>query len=503
MTTPDDPQPLTWRAEFDQHGEVVERELRLSFDTAGTLTDAKILADAGSGTDTQIIRRFGLATLRVDGQPHVLQPTGTIDLDEASQEFTVGPVSAQFRHTFDRTWQVRCTVRNQSPEPVRIQLGFGVSAGSDAQLMVDACGANGSLAFHHAGEPTVLGYRITRGELELGPTGPRTPEFELAPGASWSLVLSGEWYANQWLLRQRYPAWMPVELELARGDALAINLPDAGLVADGLEVENTAEAQLVSHPAGEGNARVSVHEGSGTTTLQVAWASTLAVQLRRTAEALLRERVLTGVTQAMCLQRAMIDGLVSLDAGFDLLADYTDRHHEDASPLSVLLSTRLASSGLEPDALTWARDGFARITPGPGAGLAWVNFFALLQLDGIEPDLELQTVPLRLAQWALGADSDSQPGAVAEILLLSGLPTHDGASKQARAERRLKLWNEAPGVPWPMASDAELAHAGAVSVLLGIPHQRLQRRLLAQAAERAPLENCAVLAWLSASPGET
>ncbi|GAB3623985.1 hypothetical protein GCM10027418_20690 [Mariniluteicoccus endophyticus] len=426
---------------------------------------------------SEVVRGLGPTGALVDGA--YVAPTGLVAQafdDEVEITGDLRPLRLRVRHNIDRTWQVRVQLTNPTDREVVVdRIAWELTPGADARAVVLAAGATAMLAFCPlpvAGAAPVLGLRLTRGDLVVDDEGLACPRIVLAPGASWSLTLQGEWYASRVALWADLPRWFPETAVDGRDlEDWAVDHPDAA----------------VTGPGDRGGVRrVTVAEARGTTLVDLAVAPDAADEITRTVHAAVDRGHLPDAATAVV---AALGQGIGLDTRVgELLDDYAERTPDGPSAMQVCLWARMATLG-HCGMLDRALGTAARLRPGPGTGLAAVALWTAAALEGRDHT----EIGHRVARLADGEASPLDPATVVE---LGELSRHtDPRVVAARWELEL-ICHADPGEVFPPRPDAELARAVAVRTLAQDPCTTLVRRLLSRCADRDPLDNVEVIAWL-------
>ncbi|GAB3701579.1 hypothetical protein GCM10028815_08730 [Mariniluteicoccus flavus] len=445
---------------------------RLEFADDGRLLQAR------RTSGERVVTGFGVTGATVDGvRVGPRETSADIHPDEVEQRFALGDLAVRVRHNLDRTWQLRLLLTNPTERQVVVdRLGWEVTPGADARVVVHAAGAVGSVAFHTR-PGSVLAFRLSRGEFRVDDEGLTCPRLVLEPGASWSLALHGEWYADRDAVAASVPEWFP-ETTIGVLDAgeFAVHHPDAAHTWHG---DRNAGVRLVE-----------VADARGTAAIEVAVAPAMADEVARLVRAAVDAGTVGDAAEAVVV--ALGATLQVDDRCADLLDEYADRTPDAPSALQVCLWSRLATLG-RPGMFERALETAARLAPGPGTGLAAVLLWTTGIIEGRDP----AGLRSRVERLGGGGDDPLDPATVVELAGLAG--RSDDVVARAAWELEL-LCHADPGELWPRRSDEELARAVAVRTLAQDPCDALVSRLLARCADRVdPRDNAVVLAWLAFS----
>ena len=319
--------------------------------------------------------------------------------DEIEQLWKLGSARALVRQVFDATWTIRVNLENTSQtapiEVPGVRWQFDAAwpaaewlAGNRAVIVVelkppDLCqgsvGVTGPqlLALvQKRGEARLIGGErwLTPPRLRLGVRGEVTGRYLV----SWHSEVVQERLELAGLM----PVWWPTSTALQKGDELILDLPDAALTSESIETERfTGDHGLVL--LGEpGEHLVAVHEASGTTDLELAWAEDTDVELGRRARLILDRvdpRQSTSV-QAWLVDRAAARLVLGGREAEEFLDDFLDRAAGDcmaADPFAVGLLAHWASLRADQELTRAAVRLAGELAPQPGARLAWLGVLPL------------------------------------------------------------------------------------------------------------------------------
>lgn len=479
-----DPQPaedartqvLTWK--WDGSPPVGSQ---VHFDQAGRLTGVQL-----AGSD-RIVATLGPE--RLGDRPWVPEDV-RIDADEIEATASFGSVQMRTRHNFDHAWQLRISLTNTGTEEVRPgRLVLAAAAGEDAHLWVHAAGALAFLVFHRRHDDTCLALRLTRGDLisEDGVLG--TPPLVLGPGGRYHLTLSGEWYADAAAVRQRYPAWFPVRVDLdAADDDLPVGHEDAAVVR--ADPDAGSPARLV---------RVEVSDAGGVTLIDLAYAAEQQT-FAAAAEAVASTGEISDAAAGLCVHQAMTNHDLAQDTALQLIQSYLNAPADPAGPLRVALRTQLHIWTGAPELLEQAESDLRALPAGPGVPLAWLTLWAAQRLGEREPT-GIPEVAARLRGLVRQPSIDPVTRAELSLMVAVRDPAEQRRTSEAVREVEL-LCTGGPGELWPPRRDVDRARAVVVRSLLppvvGAEQPDLHetvRRLLARAGTGPAGRE--VLAWLT------
>lgn len=224
---------------MNRHHVLTWESLHLEFDSVGDLVG---LGPAGGErwvTRWQpAVRVAGAATTKMREDLSCV-----IDADEVEQRWRVPQSSVQVRvrHTFDRTWHVRMTLRNTGSDPVDLHLRWEACSEPMAQLGLHAAGARATCRIVGPGDRSVL-----QGVLVQGSVGPNaSSRIRVEAGATHSVGWRFDRIHPQ--TPPPLPAWWPETAVDADEPVLVADqdvvVPGARSVAEGWEVTASAGVQ--------------------------------------------------------------------------------------------------------------------------------------------------------------------------------------------------------------------------------------------------------------------
>ncbi len=246
-----------------------------------------------------------------------------VDVDEVEAVLGGGPLRITIRQAVDVVWTSRYSFVNDSSEDLLlddVRIGWRAPAGKPAWGL--AAGSTAAYLVPSPGGPgLILGGASEAGSVAaIDADGVHLSPLRLRPGGRAVVLWRWRWHRGALAVRAGLPALVPHRTTLAHGEAAAIGRDDDRALV--LPPGVTAEAdgpRLVLEADAPGRYPVEIRGSRGVVHLDLTWAPPWHAAIREAADAAWAElaaehrsgRSVLGVSQALVVQRALLDGVVA------------------------------------------------------------------------------------------------------------------------------------------------------------------------------------------------